>query len=121
MVIFVKLLGIIIVAFGVAYLVNPNIMKPYMAFWKKGKRLYMGAALSLLIGIIFLLAASQTRIGWFIALFGILALAKGIWLLVTPAEKLISMLEWWAKRPVAFLRVHALFAIAIGALLIYCA
>ena len=121
MVIFVKLFGIIIVAFGVAYLLNPNIIKQYMAFWKRGKRMYMGGALSLLIGIIFLLAASQCRWRGFIVAFGILALVKGIWLLVTPPEKMVSMMNWWTERPIAFLRVHALFAIALGALLICCA
>jgi len=121
MVILVKFLGIIIVVFGVIYLLNPKMMKPYMAFWKKGKRLYMGAALSLLIGIVLLLAASQCAVSWFVALFGILGLIKGIVLFVLRQEKAISMINWWAERPIAFLRAHALFALVVGALLIYCA
>jgi len=119
MVMLVKLLGIIIVIFGVSYLVNPNIIKPYMAFWRKGKRLYLGGALSLLIGIVLLLAASQCRWRGFIVAFGILSVAKGIWLLVISQEKAISILDWWAKRPITFLRVHAIFAVALGVLLIY--
>jgi len=121
MVILVKLLGIIIAVFGVIYLLNPNMMKPYVAFWKKGKRLYMGAALSLLIGIILLLAASQCAVSWFVAAFGILGFIKGIVLFVLRQEKMISMINWWAERPVAFLRVHALIALVVGALLIYSA
>lgn len=121
MVMLVKFLGTIIVVFGVVYLLNPNIIKPYIAFWKRGKRLYMGGALSLLIGIILLLAAPQCRINWFIAAFGILALIKGVALLVIKQEKAVSMINWWAERPVGFLRGHALFALAVGALLIYCA
>lgn len=121
MVILVKFLGIFIVVFGVVYLLNPNIIKPYIAFWKRGKRLYMGGALSLLIGIILLLAAPQCRISWFVALFGILALIKGIALLVIKQEKAVAMINWWAERPVGFLRAHALFALLVGALLIYCA
>jgi len=121
MVMLVKLLGMVIVAFGVVYLLNPNIIKPYMDFWKRGKRLYMGGALSLLIGIVFLLAASQCRWRGFIVAFGILSVAKGIWLFVIKQEKAISMINWWAERPVGFLRGHALFALVVGALLIYCA
>ena len=121
MVILVKLLGIIIVIFGVVYLFNPNIIKPYMAFWRRGKRLRMGAGLSLLIGVIFLLAASQCRLSWFVALFGILGLIKGVVLFVIKPEKAILMINWWAERPVGFLRGHALFALVVGALLIYCA
>jgi len=115
----VKLLGILIGGFGVAYFVNPGIIKQYMAFWKNKKRLLMGGVLSLAIGIIFLLAASQCRWTGFIVVFGILSLAKGIWLLATPQEKLLSMLNWWTKKPITFLRVHALFAVIFGVLLIY--
>ena len=118
---FVKFLGIFIVGFGVAYFINPGIMKPYMAFWKSKQKLYLGGGLALLIGIILLLAASQCRWGGFIVLFGILSLAKGIWLFVIKEEKAISILDWWTKRPIAFLRAHALFAIIIGVLVIYAA
>lgn len=82
MVILVRLLGILVAGFGVIYLLNPNIIKPYMAFWIVGKRLYMGAILSLLIGIILLLAASQCAVTWFVALFGILGIIKGVVLFV---------------------------------------
>ena len=121
MVTFVKLFGIIIVGFGVAYFINPSMIKPYMAFWKSRKRLYLGGALALLIGIIFLLAAAQCRWRGLIVAFGILSAVKGIWLFVISQEKAISMLDWWAKRPITFLRVHAIFAIAIGVLFIYSA
>ncbi len=119
MVALVKLLGIFMVGFGVAYFIKPSIIKQYMAFWKSKKRLYLGGALALLIGIIFLFVASQCRWRGFIVAFGILAIAKGIWLFIINQEKAISILDWWVKRPITFLRVHALFAVTIGVLLIY--
>jgi len=119
MVALVKFLGIFIVGFGVAYFVNPNIIKPYMAFWKSRKRLYLGGALSLLIGIVFLLAASQCRWTGFIVVFGILALIKAVCLFVFDQKKTVSFMNWWVKRPIAFLRGHAVFAVIIGVLLIY--
>ena len=119
MVILVRLLGIFVVIFGVIYLSNPNnIIKPYMAFWLVGKRLYMGAVLSFLIGIILLLAASQCAVTWFVALFGILGIIKGIVLFVLGQEKAKSWVNWWTERPITFLRLHALIAIIIGTLLI---
>ena len=117
----VKFIGIFIVGFGVAYFITPSMIKQYMAFWKSGKRLYLGGALALLIGIIFLLAAGQCRWRWFIVAFGILSVAKGIWLFAISQEKAISIIDWWVKRPITFFRVHAIFAIAIGVLLIYSA
>ena len=117
----IRLLGIAIVAFGVMYLLNPDIIKPYMVFWLKGKRIYGGAVLSLVIGIVFLLAAAQCAVSWFIALFGILALVKGIVLFVTGEKKVKSWLNWWVERSVMFRRIHAVTAIIMGVLLIYAA
>lgn len=121
MVILVRLLGLIIMVFGIIYLFKPNTMKTYIDFWKTGKKIRIGAFLSLIIGIIFLLAAGGCRVSWFVTLFGVLALIKGIVLFVISQEQAVSILEWWKKRPIAFLRTHALFALVIGALLIYSA
>jgi len=119
MVAFVKLLGIFIAGFGVAFFANPNMIKQYMDFWKTRKRLYSGAALALLIGIIFLFAASQCRWRGFIVAFGILSIIKAVCLFVFSQEKLVAFMNWWAKRPIIFLRVYALLAITLGVLLIY--
>ena len=119
MVALIKFLGIFIAGFGIAYFVNPSMLKQYTAFWKNKKRLYLGAALALLIGIVFLLAASQCRWTGFIIAFGIFMLARGIFVLVIGQKKVISVLDWWLKRPIAFLRGYAVFAITLGVLLIY--
>ena len=121
MVALVKLLGIVIVGVGVAFFVKPSIIKQYMDFWKTRKRLYLGGALALLIGIIFLLAAPQCRWRGFITVFGILSIIKAVCLFVFGQEKLVAFMNWWAKRPITFLRVYALFAITLGVLLIYSA
>jgi len=121
MVILVRLLGIIIVIFGVIYLFKPNIIKPYVDFWKKGRRLCVGGILSLLMGVVLLLAASQCKVGWLVSVFGILGLIKGMVLLVLKREKAISVITWLAERPPVSLRVYAFFAILVGTLLIYSA
>lgn len=121
MLILVKLFGIVLVALGVIFLINPEVIKKYAAFWTKGKRIYMGGILSLLIGIIFLLVASQTRLTWFVALFGILALIKGILLFVLGPAKIIAMINWWQARPPLVLRLYAFLVLALGVLLIYSA
>ena len=98
---------------------KPAIMKQYAEFWKKGKRIYAGAGLSALIGVIFLAAASQCAVAWVIKIFGILALAKGIALFALKPEKSIAMIDWWMGRPPELMRFMGIVAIAIGALLIY--
>ena len=119
MVVLVKFFGIVIVAVGAIFLLKPDAMNPYMNFWIKGKRIYGGGVLSTIFGIIFLLAASQCRLAWIVAIVGIWGIIKGILLFVLGPEKLKSWIDWWKGRPVGALRLLALLALAIGALIIY--
>ena len=121
MLIAVRVVGILIVGMGVAFLLKPKLYKQYVAFWQPGKRLYLGAILAILFGVVFLLATTQCRLVGFILAMGILSLAKGIILFTLGQEKIKSTLKWWQGRSLLVLRLMALIAIAFGALLIYSA
>ena len=121
MLIAVRLIGVLIVGTGVAFLLKPKLYKQYVTFWQPGKRLYLGAILAILIGVIFLLAATQCRLVGVIVGLGILSLVKGIILFTPGREKMKSMLKWWQGRPLSVLRLIALIAIAFGVLLLYSA
>lgn len=121
MVTLVRLFGIVIVVLGMVFLLNPKAMKEYISFWTKGKRIYGGGILSLLVSIIFLLAASQCRLAWFVVMLGILALIKGVVLLGLGPERLRFRFTWWQERSDIFLRLYSLLPIIIGILLIYSA
>jgi len=120
MLIAVRLIGVAIVGMGVAFLLKPKLYKQYMAFWQPGKRLYLGAILAILIGVVLLLAATQCRLVGFILALGILSLVEGI-MLMLKQEKMKSMFKWWQGRPLLLLRFMGLVVLAIGALLIYSA
>lgn len=119
MAILVKLFGIAIVVMGIIFLINPKVLRQYVTFWKQRKRLYMGGILALLIGIIFLLAASQCRLAGIIIIFGILSILKGVFYFAVGQKKLDSMLNWWQKRSLPAVRLYAIIIVALGALLIY--
>jgi uncharacterized protein YjeT (DUF2065 family) len=121
MILLIKLLGIVILVLGVIYLIYPDTMKQYAAFWTKGKRIYSGAALSTLIGIIMLLNATQCAVSWIIALFGIISIVKGIVLFVLGPEKAKTRLNRLVEKPVATLRALAVLVMIVGILLIYAA
>ena len=92
-----------------------------MVFCVKGKRLYIGCIFRILIGIIFLSAASQSRIAWVIVTVGILALIGGLTFFILGLERVKTMLSWWHGRSLLVLRILALLAIAVGALILYSA
>ncbi len=121
MLIAVRVVGVLIVGMGVAFLLKPKLYKQYVAFWQPGKRLYLGAILAILIGVVFLLAATQCRLVGFIIGLGILCLVKGVMLFTLGREKIESILKWYQARSLLVLRFIGLIAIAFGALLIYSA
>ena len=117
----VKIIGIVIAAAGIVYLLKPDVMKRIMEFFKQGKRIYFAGLLRLVLAVIFLLAARECDITWVIVLFGILFLMGGVLIFILGPEKIRRILDWYQKQSVLFLRLLALIALAIGAIIIYSA
>ena len=118
MLVFVKLLALVIIGIGVAVLLNPEIMKRMVSFWEKEKRLYGAGVLRILFGIILLLAASQCRVAWIIALMGILFLVGGIVIFALRLKKIKAILKKWQEKPLTVLRLLGLVALLIGTLIL---
>ena len=115
----VRLVGMILVAIGIVFLLSPKRMRQWMVSCEKGVRPYMMGALRILVGILFLLVAPQSRVVWVIVTIGILALLGGITIFIIGLERFKSMLRWWHGRPLLFLRLIALLAIGFGMLILY--
>lgn len=121
MLILVRLIGIFIVGMGMTFLLKPKMLKQFVAFLEKGRRLYLVGTLRIFIGIILLLAASQCRLVGVVVTLGILALIGGITIFALRLERIKSMLSWWNRRSLLVLRLMGLIALALGALLLYSA
>ncbi len=117
-VIIIKIVGLVIAAVGIVYIIKPNVMNRMIEFFKKGKRLYIAAPVRLAFAVVFLLGARECKYFWVIFAFGILFLITGILVLVLGPKKLTPMLEWWLKQPTLLLRLMALIAVAIGVVII---
>jgi uncharacterized protein YjeT (DUF2065 family) len=118
MLMLVRLFALVMVVFGIINMLNPEVMKKYIAFWAKGKRLQVGGIISLVIGIIFLFTAPQCNIPWLVVLMGIIALIKGVVLLVLGPEKWLANINWWTSRPPMVLRILSVVTIVLGVVLI---
>jgi uncharacterized protein YjeT (DUF2065 family) len=117
----IKIIGIIIVALAIAYLLKPEFMTYVMEFFKEGKRIYFAGLIRLMLAVIFLLAAHECDITWVIVLFGILFLISGLLMFALGLERIKSIIGWWQKQSVFTLRIFALVAFIIGVLIIYSA
>jgi len=121
MVALVKLVGIAIVVMTIIFTVKADSLKQYINFWKKGKRIYVGTAITFIAGIVFLLAASQCRLPVVVAIIGIWSLAKGVILLVRGQEWLNGTMGWFEKQSAITLRIIMVVSLVVGALIIYAA
>lgn len=117
----IRSLGIVFVLIGVAYLLRPDIMKRLMEFFKQGKRMYFAALIRFVLAVVFLLGARECKWFWVIFAFGILFIISGLLVFIIPLEKIKAYIGWWQKKPPLLLRLMALVALAVGAVIIYSA
>ncbi len=118
MAIVIQILGIVIVAIAIVYILKPGVINRMIAFFKKGKRLYLAAPIRLALGVIFLLGARECKQFWVIFTLGILLLISGILVLVLGPKKLVPIIEWFQKQSEILARAMALIVLAIGVVII---
>ena len=117
----VKIVGIVFVFIGIVYLLKPSVLKSFVEFFKKGKRIYFVGLIRFVLAVIFLLAANQCKTSWVIIVFGILFMISGLLVFMLGAKRLKSILEWWQRQSSLLLRFMGLIALAVGAVIIYSA
>lgn len=119
MAILVKIIGIFITAAGIMVLLNPKTAKKMLAFWRKGKNIYLGGFIRVLLGVIFLYYTPQARLPQVMFVLGVLALLGGLVLFILGAQKAKAVLERLEKKPESFLRWISLLILGFGILIIY--
>jgi len=117
----IKTIGILIIILGSACLLNPTFIINQVTYFKQGKRIYLGAALNILIGALLLMNASQSKLMAVVVVLGILSLLKGISIFVVGTEKVKKLMDCVEGKPVSVLRMMAALTLVVGALLIYAA
>jgi len=117
----IKIIGIVVIVIGIAYLVKPGIMKWLLDFFKKGPRIYIAGLLRFVLGVVFLLAATKCSRPVIIGVLGVLFLLGGFLIFILGPKRITPILEWWQKQPEWVMRALALLTGAFGVLIIYAA
>ncbi len=120
-VIVIKSLGMLFVLMGIAYLLRPDIIKRFMGFFKKGKRIYFAGLLRFALAVVFLVAARECRYPWIIIASGLIFLTGGLLIFLLGPEKIRRILDWYEEQPALIFRVIALIVLAFGAIIIFSA
>ena len=118
---FIFIVGLIILLLGVAILIKPLLTKKIFHFIAKGRRIYLVGILRIVLGVLFLIGALNCDIPWLIILVGILSCASGLTIFIMKFEKLKAILNWFDQKPPSFVRLMAILALLIGAMITYAA
>ncbi len=90
---FLMLISLVLIVEGVAAILIPKkLLKFTLSFLKDENSKFIGIA-PLVIGILLLFAASSSALGWLIVLLGLAAIAKAVYVFLTPIQK-IKASKW---------------------------
>lgn len=117
----VKLIGFVIMGFGVAFLMDPGTMKKVIDFFEVGKRVYAAAIGRIVLAVILLLVASQAKITWIIVALGIIFLVSGILVFSMGVDKCKAMIGKIRDKQVKDQRLIALIPLVAGILILLAA
>lgn len=117
----VKILGIVLIALAILFLIRPKTIKQLLEFFMEGKIIYFGGVIRLIIGVFFLLAASECKFPTIMIVLGILMLASGILIFLLGLERSRSFVRVVSEKSELVHRVLALAPLIIGILLVYAA
>jgi ribose/xylose/arabinose/galactoside ABC-type transport system permease subunit len=113
----IRVIGLLIACVGISMAVNPRITKRMLGFWRRGKRIYLGGAIRILIGLLFLFFASRAAVPAVIVTLGAVSLASGIFLLWWGATRVKKLFDWFDARSSSAVRLMSLIVIAFGVLI----
>ena len=115
----ISVIGALIVLEGVVFLIKPQLLKPLLKFFAKGKNIYIPAVLRVIFGVVFIYFAQNLRVWWMILIIGILLCAAGVAMFMVKIDKLKAMLGWWEQRSLITLRLMAVVAMIVGGIIFY--
>ncbi len=115
----VRIVGVVLALMGVIFVIHPLLVRKLWAFFIVGKRIYLAALIRVILGVLFLLAASACRLPIVIIVIGILMLAAAVLIVSLKKETIDAMINYWLSKPLIVVRLISLVLIAFGALIVY--
>lgn len=114
----VMVVGFLILIIGLAVLVAPSVLKKTLKIFLEKKWLPAASIIRIVIGVLFLFAAPETKAPQFIFVLGIIFILAGIILPFIGAKRIERFAEWWLKSSDLIIRLWAILAIIFGILII---
>jgi hypothetical protein len=87
--------------------------------WQSPGTLAAAAGLRVLLGVLLLLVAADSRLPVALLAIGAFSILAGLLIPVLGFERIGRMVRWWLAQPAGFVRAWAAAALAFGAFLVW--
>jgi len=113
------LIGLLFVCTGVLGLSAPDLLLATIKRYQTTDMTYVAAGARIVIGLVFLFAARDSRLPNFLRIVGTLILIGGLATVVLGLRGPAILVEWWDVFGAPYLREWCAVAVAVGAIVIY--
>ncbi len=116
----VVIFGLFMLGMGTAILMSPERLKKGLRIFLGKQGFWLATGIRIVVGILFLMAASDTRAPSFITGMGILFLLAGVAIPFIGSARIERLATWWLAKPDWVLRAWAVAAGALGGVFLWC-
>lgn len=117
--VFLLIVSVMWIGLGAGIVLYTNQARNFLREFVLGMNIRLWSFVPLVFGLLFILGAFQVcEVFWLLLVLGIIALAKGMYLLFAPVSQINSLLQWWFDQVgETATRLWGLFAFTIGVML----
>ena len=116
----VVIVGLFMLGMSIALLISPAKLRALLHIFLQKRWWRFAAAIRVLLGILFVVAASETRAPSLVLAIGIIFILAGLAIPLMGLSRIERMSNWWLERSDRTLRLWALAAGAFGAVILWC-
>ena len=120
MILSVKLFGLLMILLCIWGMVTPKALMGWvLQFWRQSWGMYLAVAIRIGLGILFIMAADQTRFPEVFNFLGYLMIIAAGVIALTGRERLDKFMQWWQEKPAIFMRTWLVFGLLFGVFIYY--
>ena len=116
----VVIFGLFMLGISIAILAAPERLKRMLRVFLDKQGFGLAVGIRIVVGVLFLMAASDTRAPSFITGVGILFIVAGVAIPFIGRARIDRLAKWWLERPDWVLRIWAVAAGALGGVFLWC-
>jgi len=121
MVILIALIGVFLIFVGLVVLIVPRAMTQTLKVFLDRRWVPAASIIRIVLGLVLIFGADDTRLPTFVLGFGVLVLIAGIAIPFIGFERIQRLVHFWLRQTDSVLRLWSLGALGLGGVLVWAA